>query len=211
MHRSLAVTAILALGTASSASAQVAVGLRGAANVSSPRVTENGGAPAIPYRSRSGFTVGATAGLGVTRWLTIQIEGRYAELGTRQVDAGLTGVLRVSYVEVPLVARAAIPIGISGVTPHLYAGGFVRFKTACDIRFSGTASLDLDCGTADVGDLRSHDLGVVFGGGADVRLGPGDVTLDVEYALGLRNVALDPTAEVFSRVLVVGAGYRLAL
>jgi len=89
VHRSLAVTAILALGTASSASAQVAVGLRGAANVSSPRVTENGAAPAIPYRSRSGFT----------------------------------------------------------------------------------ASLDLDCGTAGVGDLRSHDLGVVFGGAGTQRRG----------------------------------------
>ena len=211
MHRPLVVTAILALGAASTASAQVAVGLRGAANVSSPRVTEDGGAPAIPYRSRSGFTVGATAGLGVAPWLTIQLEGRYAQLGTRQVDAGLTGVLRVSYVEVPLVARAAIPIGSSAVTPHLYAGGFVRIKTDCDVRFSGSVSLAVDCGTAGVGDIRSSDHGVVFGGGADLRLGPGAVTLDVEYALGLRNIALDPSAEVLSRVLVVGAGYRVSL
>ena len=211
MRRPLAVAGIITLVAASSASAQLAVGFRGAANVSSPRVTENGGAPAIPYRSRTGLTVGATADLGVTPWLAIQLEGRYTQLGTRQEEAGVTGVLRVSYVELPLVVRVALPVRESPLTPHLFAGGFVRFKTACDIRFSGTVSLDLDCGTAGVGDLRSHDLGVVFGGGADVRLGPGEVTLDVEYALGLRNVALDPTAEVFSRVLVVGAGYRLAV
>jgi len=155
--------------------------------------------------------VGATAGLGVSPWLTIQLEGRYTQLGTRQVDAGLTGVLRVSYVEVPLVARVAIPVRGSPVTPHLFAGGFVRIKTACGIRFSGTASLDLDCGTADVGDLRLTEYGVAFGGGTDLRVGRGVVTLDVEYALGLRNIALDPAAEVFSRVFVVGAGYRITL
>jgi len=211
MRRPLAVAVMVALVAASSASAQLTVGVKGAANISSPQVTENGAAPAIPYRSRTGVTVGATAGLGVTPWLAIQLEGRYTQVGTRQVEAGVTGVLRVSYVEFPLVVRAAIPVRGSPLTPHLFAGGFVRFKTACDIRFSGAVSLNLDCGTADVGDLRSTDHGVVFGGGADVRLGPGEVTLDVEYALGLRNVALDPTAEVFSRVLVLNVGYRLAV
>ena len=211
MRRVLAVAGFLALGAASSVNAQLTVGLKGATNMSSPHVTENGGAPAIPYRSRAGLTVGATAALEVTPWLAVQLEGRYAQLGTRQVDAGVTGVLRLSYVEVPFVVRAVIPVRGVPVTPHLLAGGFLRVKTACDVRFRGAVSLDLGCGAAGVGDLRSTDHGVVVGGGADARLGPGEVTLDVEYALGLRNMSRDPAARVFSRVLVLGAGYRIAV
>ncbi len=201
---------LFAVAAASSAGAQFVVGIEGGLNISNLTVTEDGQPPAIPYDSRTDVVVGAMAGFGVTPWLSVQLAGRYSREGTQQTEDELTASLRVSYLDLPLVAEARIPVGESPVVPHVFAGGFVQFETSCGVQIRGTVSLDLDCETADA-ERRSTDYGLVFGGGADVRLGPGAITLDVEYALGLRNMATDPAIEAKSRVLAFVAGYKLTL
>jgi len=210
MHRLLSVAIVLALSAGTSADAQFAIRVKGGANVSNLSVTENGAEPAIPYESRTGMLLGATAGVIVTPWLAVQLEGRCSQEGTQQIEDGATASLRLSYLDLPLVARISIPIDDSPLVPHVYAGGFVGFETGCGLRVSGVVSLELDCDVA-AADRQSTDYGVVFGGGTDVRLGPGAVTLDVEYALGLRNMHTEPDGKAHSRVFAFAAGYELSL
>jgi opacity protein-like surface antigen len=211
VHRFLCISLALTLAGASSAGAQITIGIKGGANLSNFSATENGGEPEVPYDSRTGMLLGATAGISVTPWLTVQLEGRYSQEGTQQTEAGVTASLRLSYVDLPVLARVHIPTGASPVMPFLYAGGFVGFEVDCGLKTSGAVSLEVDCETADVG-RQTNDYGVVFGGGTDVRLGPGAVTLDIEYSLGLRNMAEDPdTGEAYSRVFAFLAGYRFIL
>jgi len=210
VHRLLSISLFLALAAASSAGAQIAVGIKGGLNLSDVSVTDNGGEPAVPYESRTGLLFGGTVGVAATPWLTVQLEGRHSREGTQQTEDGITASLRLSYLDVPLIAKFHIPTGESPVMPYLYAGGFVGFETGCGVKVSGAVSLELDCDTAEV-DRESTDYGAVFGGGTDVRLGPGAVTLDIEYSYGLRNLATDPTGEAFSRVFLFAAGYKLVL
>jgi hypothetical protein len=211
VYKLLSIAIVLALGVAPAAAAQFTIGAKGGANFSNLSVTENGGDPEVPYGSRKGLLLGATAGLSVAPWLAFQLEGRYSQEGTQQTDDGITALLRLSYVDVPLVARVLIPTGESPVRPYLFAGGFVGFETDCGVKTSGAVSVELDCETADVG-RQSTDYGVVFGAGTDVRLGPGAVTLDIEYSLGLRNMAAaQNSGEAHSRVFAFTAGYKLVL
>jgi hypothetical protein len=192
---------MLTFAAVSSANAQISIGAKGGINVANFSVTENGGEPELPYDSRTGLLFGATVGVTVTPWLTVQLEGRYSQKGTKQTDNDVIVSLNLWYVDVPLVAKAYIPTNGSPVMPYLYVGGFMGFETGCGVTASGAVSLDLSCETA-----------VVFGGGTDVRLGPGAVTLDIEYSLGLRNLAEDPnTGEAHSRVFAFAAGYKLFL
>lgn len=210
-HQVFLVSLLLAPIAFSSASAQIAVGMKGGPNISNVSVTENGGPPEVPYDSRTGFLLGATVGTNVTPWLALQLEGRYTEAGTKQTEDGLTASLNLSYLGIPLTARALIPTGESPIKPYLYAGGFAGFEVDCGLSTSGVVSVSVDCETADVGHQTS-DFGVLFGGGTDVRLGPGAITIDIEYLLGLRNVAEDQDAgEAYSRAFSVAAGYRLSL
>lgn len=209
--RPIAISLVLALAGASAASAQISIGVKGGANISNVSATENGGEPELPYDSRTGLLLGATVGVTVTPWLTVQLDGRYSQKGTKQTEDEVIASLRLSYIDVPLIAKAYIPTKGSPVMPFLYAGGFVGFETSCGLSTSGAVSVDVDCETADVG-RQTNDYGVVFGGGTDVRLGPGAITLDVEYSLGLRNLADDAdTGEAYSRVFSFAAGYRLIL
>jgi len=211
VHKLLSISLLLIFAGASSASAQIAIGIKGGANLSNFSVTEDGGEPELPYDSRTGFLLGATVGVTVTPWLAVQLEGRYSQKGTKQTENDVIASLRLSYIDVPLIAKAYIPTKGSPVMPYLYAGGFVGFETSCGLTTSGAVSVDLDCETADVG-RQSNDYGVVFGGGTDVRLGPGAVTLDIEYSLGLRNLAEDQEiGEAYSRVFAFAAGYKLIL
>ena len=209
MHKvslGLLVLAFIA-GSISPATGQVAVGARGGVNFSNLNVTENGEAPEIPYESRTGLLLGATLGVNVTPWLALQLGGQYSQAGTSQDDGDVSGQLRLSYLDVPLVAKVYIPTKGSPVMPYLYAGGFVGFEVDCSLRLEGTVTVELDCETA--GLEQETNYGAVFGGGTDVRVGPGALTLDVEYALGLRNIADDPDVEAHSRVFSIAVGFKV--
>lgn len=206
-----ACSCLLAVSAVTAAQAPVVVGAKVGLNQSNFRVTENGVAPVPPYESRTGLVAGATAALRVTHWLSLQLEGRYAQQGVQRFDQGSRGVIALSYVEVPLVARLSVLRADAPIRPRLHAGGFVRFETGCNVHISGITSADLDCDTAIPDERKTTDYGVNFGGGADVRFGPGDVMLDVEYAYGLRNLSEDPTVKVRSRVLGFAVGYRIPI
>jgi hypothetical protein len=207
--RLFACSCLLAVSAGSAVQAQVVVGAKVGLNQSNFRVTENGVAPVPPYESRTGLVVGATTALRVTHRLSLQLEGRYAQQGVQRFDQGSRGVIALSYVEVPLVARLSVLPADAPMRPCLHAGGFVRFETACNVHISGLTSADLDCDTAIPNERKTTDYGVNVGGGADVRFGPGDVMLNVEYAYGLRNLSEDPTVKIRSRVLGFTVGYRI--
>jgi hypothetical protein len=114
-------------------------------------------------------------------------------------------------VDVPLIAKFIIPTRGGPVSPYLYAGGIIGFDVACGLRAEAPAldlAMDLDCEEEGV-EREKTDYGLVFGAGTDIRVGPGAVTLDVEYALGLRNLSTEVGVDAKSRVFSVAAGYRV--
>jgi hypothetical protein len=210
MRRYLVLALVLTLGTAVSAGAQTAVGIKGGVAIANFSVTENGHPPETPYEARNGILLGGTVEIGLTPWLAVQVEGRYSQEGSRQTEMGTTASVRLAYLSFPVVAKARIANESSPVVPYLFAGAFVGFKTQCSVEVEGAISLDLACEELDVSP-PSNDYGALFGGGVEVSAGQGALTLDGGYSLGRKNLADGLGVDAFSRVLAVTIGYKFIL
>ena len=199
---------ILGLGMTSPAQGQVAIGAKGGINVANIQI-EGDGIDELT-NSRTGVLAAGVIAYAVRPWLTLQLEGRYSQKGTTQPQGdGIDALLRLSYAEVPFTARLVLPTAAI-VRPYVYAGGFASIELACALIAEG-AGVSVDIGCSEEQDRKKSDYGVVLGAGSDFAVGPGAVTLDVEYALGLLNLAQSPGATAYHRVLSVAAGFKVFL
>jgi hypothetical protein len=214
MHRSISQTrplfaialAVAAFGLGSPARAQggfttlypgqprVSVGARAGVSVATltgDAVEEAGYKP--------GFAGGLVATLNVNPILALQPEVLYVQRGTSvDADGGqspfgadIEEEIRVHALEIPFLVRLNVPMQ-GAASPHLYAGPSLGVVLSATREFGvevGDSDADLaeDDGFEDA--LEDIDVGVVVGGGFDVRLpAAGKVTLDGRYTFGLTDV-----------------------
>ena len=180
---------------------------------------DTGGSSAIEPESITGFRIGAVVRLGLGPVLGLESGVHHSRKGARigpfvtapgfpGPDVPFNGVLKLSQLEVPLVATASLPIGSPLFEPRLYAGGRIAFETACE--------LDLRPCAERGPQTAATTAGLLVGGGVDVELGPGSVTLDARYDHGLTDVIDDPEIDVGEddqslRSVALTAGYVVAL
>ena len=140
-------------------------------------------------RSRVWLTGGLFARFPLSPGLSLQPELLLAQKGAKHEEPGFASGVTITYVEVPVLLRLALPLRRPGlaITPHLYGGGAFGFKVRCRISFiSGVASSTQSC--ADGGfPIKSTDLASMVGAGVD--LGP--ATVGARYELGLLNIGGD--------------------
>lgn len=219
MHRSLRslVSALVALVVlAPSAAGQgLDIGAEAGINVSDLTVEDDEGN--TETETRTGLRVGAVLRWGFSPLLGLQTGGYYSEKGATAVEAGTDLGIDLAYVEVPLLLTVSIPTGPSPLTPRLYAGPQVAFETSCELAgSSGPFSVSSSCEDAvDEGiglDPASTDLSVVLGGGLDLSAGPGALTVDARYDLGLSDInEFEGTEGLKNRAFSVSAGYLIGL
>lgn len=166
--------------------------------------------------SKTGFTVGGFASFGLSPLFDIQPEVLYVQRGGEQEAAGVEGRLKLNYVEVPVLAKLNFPVeGATPVKPHVYAGPSIALELSCDIEAeSGGQSAEVACDDSSVGlETKSFDLGLVFGGGVGFALGPGMLTLDGRYVLGMTDIndVAGSTLDARNRTFQVMAGYGVTL
>lgn len=169
--------------------------------------------------SRVGFVGGFAFRYNFGRLGGVQPEILYVVKGATDRIEGFDVQVRIKYLELQLPVVLMIPVSGS-VRPRVYAGpsvarelscrvplddGFARLTFACD------ELLDLGGGGTGVAftETKGLDFGVVFGGGMDVGAGPGAVTLDVRYDVGITNLNDLPGVDdsLHNRALELLAGY----
>jgi hypothetical protein len=157
---------------------------------------------------RTGFHAGGTLGLDLSQAITVQTGLIYSQEGTGAQAGGVSGSVKVDYLEVPLELKAGTTLrGTTPIRPYLQAGAGVGFKTRCKLEgSSGGVSAEIDCDDPSVQlQLKGTDFGLRFGAGVDVgRFGVGG-----RYQLGL--TSLDDSggnADVKNSVLAITAGFR---
>lgn len=130
--------------------------------------------------------------------------------GAKASEAGVEGKFKINYVEVLVPLTVLIPVeGI--VVPRLYAGPSLAFELECKLEESaGGVTAEADCADEEA-STNSVDYGIFFGGGIDIQAGPGHVTLDVLYNLGIGDIAdedpTDPLVDVSNKNIQIMAGY----
>lgn len=166
--------------------------------------------------TKTGFAVGGFASFGLSPLVEIQPEVLFVQKGGKQEADGVEGKFKLNYVEIPVLAKLNVPLAsATPIKPHIYAGPSVALELSCDVEAeAGGVSAELACDDSSVGiETKSLDFGLVFGGGVGFGLGPGTLSVDGRYVLGMTNIndiPDDPT-DAKNRTIEIMAGYGIRL
>ena len=148
--------------------------------------------------------------------LGFEIDALYSMKGAKStgVFEGVRSeaVFKLSYIELPLLARVEIPTA-GGVRPHLVLGPSLALRVGCGAELSSRgASLTVKCEefqeSLDI-DLKSFDLGVTAGGGIDFAAGRHTFTVGARYTYGLISIAKNDDTKNRAIQLVLGLSMPL--
>lgn len=170
--------------------------------------------------SKFGLSIGGSFGIQLHDYFRLLVDGVYVQKGVVEEEGGVDVKTKLSYLEFMFPATVTIPIADSPITPRLYLGPALAIETGCS--FSGEeggATVDIGCdelseftdGLVPDFDTKSLDIGLFFGGGADIAVGSGAISVDILYNFGLTNINDIEGAEdvsVKNKNFQILAGYR---
>lgn len=146
----------------------------------------------IDAGNKAGLAVGVAATASLYRPLTetsgffldAQPEILYIAKGTNlDVDGETLGAYHLSYIEIPLLARAGFQV-TQNLAPYLLLGPELGILLTAELENSRGEFSDIKDG------LAATDFGLVFGGGLaiDIAALKGTLNVDARYDLGLTDI-----------------------
>lgn len=138
------------------------------------------------WKDRISFQGGVFLTIGLGRFLAIEPEVLYTIKGAKteytESDVTYSGVLKYDYLEIPLLLKFRLPLGI--LTPYVFAGPSVGILLK-----DAVLEITGDSGTTDEPIVTSKlDYGAVFGGGLELGR---SLRLDVRCSYGLKKLIDD--------------------
>jgi hypothetical protein len=162
-----------------------------------------GGSDAKDAKRRTGIMAGVLLVAPVTPVFAIQPELLYTMKGAKFEDTGVTGTLKMNYIEIPVLARFEMPSS-GGVKPFFYVGPSISFKLSCDVtaEFQGQSeSASCDDPTIGEANVKSVDYGALVGAGLAFDVSGRAFTLGVRYDHSLAKLSDD--SDIKHRVISV--------
>lgn len=214
---SLATASVLALVVAVPPAAGQGLGLGVEAGLNVSDLSSSGG---TNLEAETGYRFGAVLRYDFAPVIGLQTGASFSQKGATATEGTAVQQIELDYLEVPLLLQLNIPTGPAPVNPRLFAGGSLNFEISCDQTVdSGTFDGTAACNASELGDFafdtKSADVGLLFGGGLDFPAGPGALTVDVRFDLGLSDIsdvaetAVEDPVELKNRNFQATAGYIL--
>jgi hypothetical protein len=101
--------------------------------------------------------------------------------GTRDLDIGL------AYIEIPVLVRVGATRG--RFRPMVFGGPAPSLQIGCDLQvIDPNTPISATCDQTDVPPFRQFDIGLVAGGGLEIRWPQSALALEARYTAGLRSV-----------------------
>ncbi|HET9066383.1 MAG TPA: porin family protein [Gemmatimonadales bacterium] len=136
--------------------------------ITSGKVTVQGDDVGLTLGSRTGFAGGVSMRFPVGTMASIEIDGMYAQKGTKITGDGESAELKLGYIEVPVVLR--YELGDASTHPFVLAGASVSLKAGCDVTAKSSGiSAGFDCDDLFEGKQKSVDAGLTVGAGVAVN------------------------------------------
>ena len=163
---------------------------------------------AADLESRSDVTFGGTLRIDLGPYFSLQPELQYVPTGGKGslvvdnggVPATVDGALKLNYLELPLLAKFRLP-GSPSMVPNLYLGPTAALNLASKLQGDLTAAGGSVSGEADLKDqVESLLFGGSVGGGFDLRMGKGLLTLDARYSKSFSEIFKAVSSGVMSGV-----------
>jgi len=165
---------VMMFAVSASAQSEKAFGLKGGVNMFKPYgddVTD-----ADYYTS---YAIGVFYYHAFSEIFVLQPELYYSIKGGKGEDEGDESVLKLSYIDIPVLLKFNLPLEGKSWAPNLYAGPYLAFLMGADVN------------DHDVKDFfSSTDFGLVVGAGADFHLSEGKhlLELDFRYSMGFTKI-----------------------
>lgn len=190
-HLAIFVAGMIGFLSSSAPAADFAIGLKGGMNLA--RYWGDG--DEYPFTVEHNFGPGGVCGaafqIAFGNMFALQPEMLLSSKGNIFSYDRYYEQIRISYLEIPLLFQLRIPTG-NRTVPIFCVGPSIAFKT-------GVAWYEGDDNERVKADddyvemiidpnIRSTDFGLTFGGGLEIKAGPGKITTDFRYILGLVNV-----------------------
>jgi hypothetical protein len=149
--------------------------------------------------SRSGSLFGVFLGTPVAGPLSAQAEIFLAKKGgglsTVVENIPIEVSVQLVYIEFPLLARFAIPLG-GRLHPNLFGGGSVALNIGCDIQAEVPGLLAQQaCDEAGDVAVNTFDVGAVIGAGLEYDWRHSSVRLEIRQTIGVREVSAGDPAK----------------
>jgi hypothetical protein len=178
---------VLTAAFAAQAQAQgVKVGIRGGINSST---FSGDGVNDETTDRRTGAVLGGFLVFSPSSFWSIQPEVLWSQMGAKGDEGGEDIELKLTYIQIPVLARVNFAGTEGGIRPHFLLGPSVSFKIGCDAEALGL-SFDCDDEEFDTG-IKGTDFGLVFGAGLGLPMGPGELTVDGRLYQGLSKIFED--------------------
>lgn len=164
------------------------------AGVNYATVNQDPASSDVTFGYKVGLVAGGFLGVQVNDVFSVEPQALYSQKGSKVKGTGsnssLEGSIRISYIEVPVLAKYWIPVSDSQVRPFVFAGPEVEFKVSCTAEgaiLAVTGSTDCDKTGTEI-KLKSTDFGATAGAGIQFKAGNQNVRVDARYTLGLTNI-----------------------
>lgn len=151
-----------------------------------------GGVAARRIRSRQGALTGVFLQAPLRGALSLRPEVLFAlkgGLAQATVEGGGSVPLDIglAYIEMPVLLRLAVPRG--RFRPMLFGGPAPALQIGCDLQVLDPGTpLRAACDETNLPAFRDFDVGVVVGGGVEVRWPQSGLSVEARYTTGLRSV-----------------------
>lgn len=156
--------------------------------------------------SKLGFCAGGFVTFNLHDIFAIQPELLFTMKGAK-VDEQILGKtleawVNLNYLEIPVLIKLLIPTQGS-IKPNLFIGPALGIKLTGKVKAEYAGETEEE----ELEDLKSTDIGMVFGGGVDFGLGKGFIVIDFRYTLGLATISDFEDDDVKNGVFSLMLGY----
>lgn len=181
MKQKILLAAFLIIFLAGNATAGVlGFGIKGGINIANIYGDDSDG----ESEWKNGFAGGVFFDWGITSLFAIQPEILYVQDGAKENFLDVDWNLKFNYIQVPVLAKVDLPVGGS-LIPVLYAGPYVSLLLDSKLTVEDEGN-SVTVGLKDY--TRSYDAGLVFGAALDFSAGPGKMTIEGRYTLGMTEI-----------------------
>jgi len=152
-------------------------------------------------KTMAGFHIGVVSEVPLAGNLFLQPGVLYSTKGSKYSIAGVDMSISPSFLEIPVNGLYKFDLGPAKLL--MFAGPYFAFGIGGSYEMP-TESGDISYGSGEDNDMKSFDLGLNFGAGAEVN----NLQITVQYGLGLTN--LSPVSDNNTEMKVAALGISMA-